>query len=189
MLCRVGHFDLPLHKQPNEVLFCEVPVKENGAENPIEDRGLPFDEPFVFQVKREAAEEHDHGEADPEGRFDLLAFELEPEDLKESRDNRDDRCEENGGGERRDAVAQNRLCESERTFSAPLNVAKKRMMGRKSKRSFICGWSNSKRCRVETGGLCAIGRGQRRRSAKDTIGAQGSGIATLPLQVENEMLR
>ena len=81
------HLDLALHEKTDEIFLHEVAVDENRGKKPVENRGLPFDEPLVLEIKREAAEKHDHAQADPERRFDFLAFDFEVADLQECRGN------------------------------------------------------------------------------------------------------
>ena len=90
------HDDLAPEERLDEVAVRRAAVKEDRPENPVEDRGLPLDEEFVLEPQREAPEDDDHREADPEHRLDLLAAHEEPCDLQDRRENRHDRRDEDG---------------------------------------------------------------------------------------------
>ena len=105
-----GHFDLGLgEKHADEVSARDVAVDEDAAEDPVEDRGLPLDEHLVAKIEREAAEDDDDGEADPEHRLDLAAAQHEPTHLQEGGGDGDDGGDEDRSGHGGEALAHKAL--------------------------------------------------------------------------------
>ncbi len=92
----IGQLDLLFHQAADQVAAEEQACKDQrAAEQPIQHRGLPFDEDVAMQPDRGAAEDQDDGEVDPVHGLGGAARGLQPDDLQHGRRHGDARSDEN----------------------------------------------------------------------------------------------
>ena len=78
----VGQFHLGAHQRLDEVLAKEqLPASQDGAHQPVQDRGLPLDEFLVVGDECGAAKKHDDRQADPLHGLDLAVAQPQVGDL------------------------------------------------------------------------------------------------------------
>ena len=78
-----GKGDLSADQLMNEVLSGHAAVDQDRGKDPVEDRRLPLDEKRIVEPDREAAEDRNDRERQPQHDFHLLAAQQHKGDLQD----------------------------------------------------------------------------------------------------------